>query len=95
MWAGNLDQNIWTFGTFTFDGVTAKLYVNCEKINEQTDGTVLLNMNTKADLFIGLRDTNDYFSGKLDDFRIYNRALSDSEIVSIYNIQPTFVNEKS
>ena len=31
----------------------------------------------------------DYFQGSLDDIRIYNKALSDSEVSSIYSIEST------
>jgi len=33
-----------------------------------------------------LRDYYRYYSGKVDDFRIYSRALSASEIQTLYAI---------
>ena len=41
---------------------------------------------TEFDLFrIGRnRNGNTYFSGAIDELRIYNRALTDSEISSLY-----------
>ena len=47
------------------------------------------NPNTAIDLFIG-KDSADltngyYFHGLIDDIRIYNRALSDAEVLDLYN----------
>lgn len=30
-----------------------------------------------------------YFKGRLDDIRLYNKALSDAEVTSIYTIEST------
>ncbi len=46
----------------------------------------------KVDLLIGL-DLNTYlnynkrFKGSIDDVRIYNRALSESEVRQLYNLK--------
>lgn len=44
------------------------------------------NYNTNADVGIGARagDRNSPFDGKIDDVRIYNRALSPSEVQQLY-----------
>lgn len=34
---------------------------------------------------VGCSDANCYFDGKIDDILVYNRALTDLEILSIYN----------
>ncbi len=41
--------------------------------------------NGTAPLRLGTRSQWSYFQGRIDDLRIYNRALSDSEIVELYN----------
>jgi hypothetical protein len=45
------------------------------------NGTQNVNMGRKS-------DASGYFNGALDDVRIYNRALSASEIAQIYNYNP-------
>ena len=56
---------------------------------EQTDnssGKVYLDSTLKTYMGGDLRDYNRYYSGKVDDLRIYSRALSASEIQTLYAI---------
>jgi hypothetical protein len=47
-------------------------------------------------LFIGTAGTSQYFNGSIDDVRIYNRALSASEVQQLYNLGAgTHVNTSS
>lgn len=41
--------------------------------------------NGSAPLRLGTRSLWSYFQGRIDDLRIYNRALSESEIVNLFN----------
>ena len=63
------------------------MYLN--GILEQTDNTGgKVNLTSSLKTYIGgdLRDYNSYYSGKVDDLRIYSRALSVSEIQTLHNI---------
>ena len=51
------------------------------ELEDKIDGNVLDN----TALRIGNSYDNRYFGGLIDDVRIYNRALSDSEIRTLYN----------
>ena len=56
---------------------------------EQTDnssGKVNLGLTLKTYMGGDLRDYNSYYSGKVDDLRIYSRALSASEIQTLSTI---------
>jgi hypothetical protein len=56
---------------------------------DQTDNTGgKVNLLSICKTYIGgdLRDYNSYYSGKVDDLRIYNRALSASEIQTLSTI---------
>ena len=46
------------------------------------------NASAANDLLVGndAVDKTSFFQGKIDDIRIYNRALSDSEISELYNL---------
>ena len=70
----------WTFIAFTYDGTNYKGYMNDNITKSDSGGT------TEFDLFrIGRnRNGNTFFSGAIDELRIYNRALTDSEISSLY-----------
>jgi hypothetical protein len=73
-------KNEWYAVTYTNDGKTARLYVNCElKYSVPFHET----FSNHHDLYIGR--TNDEFfnfwmNGDLDDLRIYDRALNADEI---------------
>ena len=68
--------NSWTSFSIYLDGV--------KQVTTQLGAPTGSLANTTANLFIGAGLIGDifsaYFNGQLDDIRIYNRALSDSEI---------------
>lgn len=71
----------WTQIAATFDGTNVKLFV---------DGTLLAQANAYYEfgpLVVGRQGAlnDEYFNGSIDDIRIYNYALSDQDIVDIYN----------
>ena len=74
-------------GTFThyaqtYDGTTEKLYINGDEVDSHT-GSEAINFE---ELWIGEYNGNGYsLEGGIDDFRIYNQALTDSEIRQNYN----------
>lgn len=80
-----LATNRWYFVCLRWDGQEIKLYLN-ETLYDSASftGTVapdnfplILGKHTSG----GVR----YLNGKLDDVRIYNRALTDAEILRLYN----------
>ena len=76
--------NQWSFIAGTYDGTEMKLYVNGE-LASTIAVTGELNVNASA-LLMGTRLNlpADTFNGKLDGIRIYNKALTDDEIASLY-----------
>ncbi len=84
--AGSLPYNQWVFVTVTRNGSgIANLY-----INGQLSGSANQNSGTPevgtTNMIIGNSNTTDRtFNGLIDDIRIYNRALSASEVSQLYN----------
>jgi len=85
---GSTPENQWVHFCFTNDGTTIELFV--DGTSQGTDswpGPV----TTVPDLFIGAsNDIEDnavkfHYDGLIDDFRIYNKRLSSSEVNQIYN----------
>src|SRR5712691_10851782 len=71
--------NTWTHLAATFDGTTVRLYVNGVQVASQAQTTPL--MPTTGTLQIGADSyTGENFTGRIDEVRIYNQALSPSEI---------------
>ncbi|MCC6220847.1 MAG: LamG domain-containing protein [Deltaproteobacteria bacterium] len=53
-------------------------------------GNVIVPLTSYPDMRIGYsRVNNGYFNGKIDEVRIYNRALTESEILSLYGTTAT------
>jgi hypothetical protein len=79
------DPENWHHFVGTYDKTISeeKLYV--DGVLRSTT-TASGNLNNGGGLHIGHRECcGEYFNGRVDDVRIYNRALSESEIQAIYN----------
>ena len=82
-----IDTN-WHHVAFTYDGSTVKGYLDATTgTADVTSAKVFSFSTTAANLFIGdscpTGVNTDYYSGGLDDLRIYNRALSSTEVASL------------
>jgi len=73
--------NTWTHLAATYDGATLNLYVNGVLVGSRVvSGSILTSAGA---LRIGGNSTwGEFFSGRIDEVRIYNRALSQTEIQS-------------
>ena len=81
--------NTWNFAVYTFDDVTKlnNLYFNGKLV---ASGSQSKSMGYDSHPFqIGAEYQNNvmdkFFYGKLDDIRVYNRALNQNEVQSLYN----------
>jgi len=81
--SGTLATNTWYHVATTYDGATIKLYLNGVLVGS-TNKTGALNTSSAVGVDIGRNpDSYGYLSGKLDDMRVYNRALTASEITTL------------
>jgi hypothetical protein len=78
-----LPLNTWTHVAATYDGATLRLYINGAQVSSQPHSGAIVT-STGA-LRIGGDSAGEYFQGLLDEIRIYNRALSPSEILGDMN----------
>lgn len=77
--------NVWNHYAVSYNGTTSKIY---------KDGVLLSTLNiaitpttNNSDIFkLGLLNSlnSGYFDGAIDDLKIYNYALSDAEVISLY-----------
>jgi hypothetical protein len=76
--------NAWTHLALTYNGTTLRLYVNGIQVRSQAvSGTIETN---SSPLRIGGNSPyGEYFIGRIDEIRIYNRALSQAEIQTDMN----------
>ncbi|MCB0357137.1 MAG: LamG domain-containing protein, partial [Bdellovibrionales bacterium] len=82
---GNIPKGKWSHIVATFDGSVMKTYLNGIYDN-QIAGTPITGGQR---LYIGSGADNttsyNYFSGKIDEVALWNKALTDSEIFDVYH----------
>ena len=79
----SVSVNNWSHIVATYDGTTLTLYRNGSSVG--TPATTTGNItNTSKTLTVGVRGGN-YFGGRIANAKIYNRALTASEIQQNYN----------
>jgi len=82
----SLTPGEWYHIAYTYDGETARGYVNGEVDFEQPlSGVVQIDPTTLA-IGAGYWDNNEYFVGIIDEVRIYDRALSEDEVTRNYKV---------
>ncbi len=81
-----LPLNQWSHILATWDGSTAKLFIN-GKLDKSAPFTGPLDSNPSSTIGIGYSPwNNNYFvNGQIDDVRVYNYALTDEQIKQVYN----------
>jgi beta-lactamase regulating signal transducer with metallopeptidase domain len=95
-------QNIWTDYWITKSSITLNKWSQVTTVADQSAGFVSLYVNgrkivqfdnlksfdvSQTPLLIGFQKDNlVHFDGKIDDIRIYNRALNEQEVNSVYNL---------
>ena len=77
----------WSHVAVVHDGTNDKIFINGVLANSKAVSGAL--NSTKHPLGIGYDpiDNGGYFNGKIDDVQLYNKALTDAEILALYNNQ--------
>jgi len=75
----------WTHCLITYDFNSNIMKVFIDGILNSISSVPTTNRFSDRNLMIGGDIDGDIFDGKLDDIRIYDRMLSDDEILSLYN----------
>lgn len=78
-------MNQWQHVAYASDGSNVKVYINGQLVGSRA--TSWKSSQNNFPLTIGRDDAGgiEYFHGSMDDIRIYNRALTATEISAIYN----------
>ncbi|HMH20729.1 MAG TPA: LamG domain-containing protein [Puia sp.] len=78
---------IWYTLTYTYDGMVSKFYIN-GVLKDSRIKTAIYTPNSN-DIFIGKYEDPSWpywFSGVIDDVRIYNRALGQGAVTQLYKL---------
>jgi len=74
----NLPLNTWTHLAMTYDGSTLRFYINGEEVGSEAQSGPI--QSSSGPLRIGGTIWGAYFQGRIDEVRIYDRALNVGEI---------------
>jgi len=87
-----LNAGQWYQVTIAYNGNKSSsgisLYLNGNKVSDSVSqsGTYIAMNNTKSNVTIGMHPSSSwYFNGTIDEVSIWNRSLTDSEILDNYN----------
>ncbi|MCD8561686.1 LamG domain-containing protein [Candidatus Saccharibacteria bacterium] len=79
---GPVDDTTWYFGAVSWDGQTARGYLNdAAPVNLGVGTASLQDYNFKIG---ATANGNNHFPGSIDDVRLFSRALSVSELADMY-----------
>lgn len=94
--SNTLNLNEWQHIVFVYNNPSSLFYKNGVLLNTATGNGGVLNTGIIDPLRIGRNNIPSYFSGSIDDVRVYSRVLSADEIASLYTsgsgvVQPPVV----
>lgn len=79
-----ISLNVWTHVAVTYDATTLKVYIN--GIQDATTATPTFGIILSA-YYVGQTGSNSsYYTGLVDEFRVYNIALSASQVSALYMV---------
>lgn len=80
--------NSWNYLAGTFDGTVQKLYLNGRLVSQQDLSLVELCSSDPFRLGVWWKGDPFFFNGRIDEFRVYNRALTEPEVRQLYKLSP-------
>jgi len=86
---GKMPLGEWAHLAVTYDGSTLRFYINGGLDTQETDVSLVFGTNDEP-LILGcdFPGGDEYFDGAMDDVRVYNRALSPSEVMFLGDLIP-------
>jgi len=83
--SGPVPLNTWTHLTLTYDGVDQVVYRDGQQVASATSGFQIASDSTPLSFGVALdeQDTEEHFSGLLDEVRLYSRVLTATQIQAL------------
>ncbi len=86
---GTVSLNTWTHIVGTYDGTNIKFYINGVEAESRSKTGNIDNTAATLDIGAGKTDTagtnNEAFEGYIDETKVFNRALTASEVAIMYD----------
>lgn len=89
-----LALGFWWYVTMVHDGEFDIIYIDGEEVNRKPVQGVLNSTSKPFGIGNNSVDGGQYFPGALDEIKIYNKALTGDEILSLYETGTTSVHER-
>lgn len=86
---GTSKRKQWNHVAATYDGYVMRIYINAVQVGEYAFAGAILTNNNPLTLGQQPGFDNEYYSGSVDDIRLWNRALSQCEIAARKNCELT------
>jgi hypothetical protein len=85
--SGTVTPETWNHVAITFDGSTLKFYINGQPSGSVAAGLYNYSVSTLliGGAAIGGSVTNNSFNGSIDEVKLFNRALTDSEVAGLFD----------
>ena len=85
----NIQEETWNHVVYTYTSDTLRMFVNGSEVNKQFKSWDWNNsVSGSGNVYIGASGPNsNSFLGSLDDIRFYDRALSSTEISTLYSVE--------
>jgi LruC domain-containing protein len=85
-WKDRIIDTDWHHLVTTYNGSKMKVYLDGKLMDtENTNGNI---NNSGSDIHIGTQSDLNFFDGTIDEVSIYNRALSESEVLLLFKETP-------
>ncbi len=91
----SLNINEWFFVAGVINETHTKIYKNGVLRDSDLYQGIIFPKNSISNLNIGTVEENSYLIGSIDELRIFNRALNESEINSLYHLSFSNLNEST
>ncbi len=86
------NDNKWHHVAGVYAGTSIKVYVDGVLKNTDPCANSGISYGGNPVMTIGRKPTGNYFTGIIDDVRVYNVALSDADILQLYNTRAMVFN---
>ncbi len=83
---GFINDGKWHMAMVTIDESGGSMYLDGDLIATKSWTGTPTQATTANTLLMGLATGNTYYSGSLDDARVYNRVLSHTEVKAVYKL---------
>jgi len=87
--SGVIQLDTWQHVAVSYDGVTLAFYVNAISAGQSAGAPVPLARSSVIRIGARATDAQRFFTGAIDEVRIWNRALSQQDILALYNLELT------